>query len=128
MPNLPPPWAIESAGSKNGACRLREEQAAGVTVEQILQGHSRARKQPPAQTHPVVVEQILSIRDHPAEGLRRVPGQEAIEYSLQRDPMLQFFQLPVPSEPRPFIAFSRSMTASLNTASCLSSQWSGLPL
>jgi transposase InsO family protein len=77
--------------------RLREEQAAGATVEQILQGHSRARKQPPAQTHPAVVEQILSIRDQPPEGLRRVPGQEAIQYYLHRDPMLQFFQLPVPS-------------------------------
>jgi hypothetical protein len=44
-----------------------------------------------------VVEQILSIRDQPPEGLGRVPGQEAIHYSLERDPMLPFFQLPVPS-------------------------------
>jgi hypothetical protein len=44
-----------------------------------------------------VVEQILSIRDQPAEGLRRVPGQEAIRYYLQRDPLLQFFPLPLPS-------------------------------
>jgi hypothetical protein len=77
--------------------RLREERAAGVPLEQVLQGHSRARKHPPLPTHPLVVEQILSLRDQPPEGLRRVPGQEAIRYSLERDPALQFFQLPIPS-------------------------------
>jgi transposase InsO family protein len=66
-------------------------------AEQVLQGHSRARKSPPAKTHPLVVEQILAIRDQPPEGLRRVPGQETIRYYLEREPMLQFFQLPVPS-------------------------------
>ena len=44
-----------------------------------------------------MVEQILAIRDQPPEGLRRVPGQEAIHYYLERDPLLQFFQVPVPS-------------------------------
>lgn len=77
--------------------RLREEMAAGVPLEQVLQGHLRARKTPPPRTHPVVVEQILAMRDQPPEGLRRVPGPEAIHSYLQRDPLLQFFQLPVPS-------------------------------
>src|SRR5712691_1853961 len=77
--------------------RLREEQAAGVPLEQTLQGHSRARKQLPTKTHPLVIAQILAIRDQPPEGLRRVPGQEAIRYYLQRDSALQFFQLPLPS-------------------------------
>jgi transposase InsO family protein len=77
--------------------RLRDELSAGVPLEQVLQGHSRARKTPPTSTQPVVVEQILAVRDQPPEGLRRVPGQEAIRYYLQRDPLLQFFQLPVPS-------------------------------
>lgn len=77
--------------------RLREEQAAGVPIEQIWQGHSRARKTPPPQTSAVVVEQILAIRDQPPEGLRRVPGQEAIHYYLERDAIMQFFQLPIPS-------------------------------
>src|SRR2546427_2625975 len=77
--------------------RLREELAAGERLEHVLQGHSRARKTPSPTTHPLVVETILSIRDQPPEGLRRVPGQEAIHYYLQRDPVLQFFQLPVPS-------------------------------
>jgi hypothetical protein len=77
--------------------RLREELTAGVPLEQVLQGHSRARKTPPPPTHPLVVEQILAIRDQPPEGLRRVPGKVPIRYYLQRDPMLQLFQLPVPS-------------------------------
>lgn len=77
--------------------RLRDDQAAGVPVEQTVHGHSRARKHLPTKTHPLVVEQILAIRDQPPEGLRRVPGQEAIRYYLQRDPALAFFQLPVPS-------------------------------
>ncbi len=46
---------------------------------------------------PLVVEEILSIRDQPPEGLRRVPGSEAIHYYLQRSSLLQLFQLPVPS-------------------------------
>jgi transposase InsO family protein len=77
--------------------RVRAAQAAGVPLEEILPGQSRARKTPPSQTHPVVVQTILSIRDQPPEGLRRVPGQQAIRYYLERDPALQFFQLPIPS-------------------------------
>jgi hypothetical protein len=77
--------------------RIRCELAAGERLDHVLQGHSRARKTPPPTTHPLVVELILSMRDQPPEGLRRVPGQEAIRYYLERDPFLQFFQLPVPS-------------------------------
>jgi hypothetical protein len=77
--------------------RLPEELAAGVPLERVFQGHSRARKQPSAKTHPLVVELLLAIRDQPPEGLRRIPGQEAIRYYLARDPMMQFFQLPIPS-------------------------------
>lgn len=77
--------------------RRRVELAQGKSLEDILQGHSRARKQPPPKTHPIVVAQILSIRDRPPEGLRRVPGQKAIQYYLGRDPVLEYFKLPVPS-------------------------------
>src|SRR5712691_7711215 len=77
--------------------RFREELAAGQRLDLVLQGHSRARQTPPTPTHALVVEQILSIRDQPPEGLRRVPGQEAIRYYLQRDPVLEFFQFPIPS-------------------------------
>jgi transposase InsO family protein len=77
--------------------RLREELAAGERLEHVLQGHSRARTTPSPTTHPLVVQQILSIRDQPPEGLRRVPGPEAIHYYLERDALLQFFHFPVPS-------------------------------
>ena len=65
--------------------RFREEQAAGVPLTDILPGHSRARKHPPIKTHALVVEQVLAIRDQPPEGLRRVPGQQAIRSYLERD-------------------------------------------
>jgi len=77
--------------------RLREEQAAGVPLADILSGHSRAREHPPVKTAALVVEQVLAIRDQPPEGLRRVPGQQAIRYYLERDGALLFFQLPIPS-------------------------------
>ena len=76
---------------------MREEQAAGVPLADILSGHSRARKHPPVKTAALVVEQVLAIRDQPPEGLRRVPGQQAIRSYLERDGALLFFQLPVPS-------------------------------
>ena len=77
--------------------RVREERAQGLALETIWQGHSRVRTHPPAQTSPVVVEHILAIRDQPPEGLRRVPGQDAIHYYLERDPLFTFFHVPVPS-------------------------------
>jgi transposase InsO family protein len=82
---------------KKWLSRFREEEAQGIPLQHILQGHSRARKQLPDKIHPLMVESILSIRDRPPEGLRRVPGQEAIQYYLKRDPALQLFQLPIPS-------------------------------
>ncbi len=85
------------AWAKKWLKRLREERAAGVPLEHILQGHSRARKTPASQTHPLVIQQILTLRDQPPEGLRRVPGKVPIHYYLERDPVLRFFQWPVPS-------------------------------
>ena len=77
--------------------RLRDELADGRSLSVICQGASRARKQPPAHTAPEVVERVLALRDAPADGLRRVPGQDTIRYFLCRDPMMQGLQLPVPS-------------------------------
>ena len=77
--------------------RIRCELADGSLLEPILQGHSRARKTPPPTTQPLVVEQVLAIGDQPPQGLRRVPGPEAIHYYLEEDPLLQFFQMPIPS-------------------------------
>lgn len=77
--------------------RLREEGAAGLPLTQVLQGHSRARKHPPAQTPALIVERILSIRDEPPQGLRRVPGPEAIAYYLGQQAEQETEPLPVPS-------------------------------
>ena len=77
--------------------RFREELAAGELLEHVLPGHSPARKTPPPTTQPLVVEQTLAFRDQPPEGLRRVGGPVAIHSDLEGDPLLQFFQIPVPS-------------------------------
>src|SRR5947207_7918826 len=53
--------------------------------EQVLWGHSRARRQPPAPRERAVVERILDLRDHPPAHLGRVPGPRAILYYLQQD-------------------------------------------
>src|SRR2546421_7764478 len=74
--------------------RFQEELAQGLPLEEILQGHSRARKHPPEKTHPVVVAEILSIRDHPPEGLRRGSRPEANSNYLQSSPPLRLFHLP----------------------------------
>jgi hypothetical protein len=60
-------------------------------LEVVVQGHSRARKTPPAKTSLVVTQEILAIRDQPPEGLRRVPGPKAIHYYLERAPVLDLF-------------------------------------
>ena len=77
--------------------RLREEGAAGLPLAQVLQGHSRARKHPPAQTPAHIVERILRIRDEPPQGLRRVPGPEAIAYYLGQQAEQETEPLPVAS-------------------------------
>lgn len=77
--------------------RFRKELAEAIPLEKIFQGHSRARKHPPPKTPPFVIDEILSIRDQPREGLRRIPGPEAIQYYLQRSSLLQLFGVSVPS-------------------------------
>lgn len=77
--------------------RFGEELAAGTALSQVLLGHSRARKTAPASTSALIEEQILAIRDAPPDGLRRVPGPEAIHYYLQQDPYRALFEWPVPS-------------------------------
>src|SRR5437870_5312172 len=67
---------------KKWLSRVRDAQATGQSVELVLQGQSRARKHAPVPTDPLIVEQILTIRDSPPEGLRRTPGPKAILYYL----------------------------------------------
>jgi transposase InsO family protein len=66
------------------------------TVQEICQGHSRARTHPPAKVDPFIEACILDFRDHPPEGLRRVPGPVALLYYLQHDPQLALWQHLVP--------------------------------
>jgi transposase InsO family protein len=102
-----PDWSHQQLASALGCSkgwvkkwlkRLREELTQGIALQDILQGHSQTRIHPPAPVHPLVVESILHIRDQPPEGLRRVPGAEAIQYYLKRDPALQLFEMPIPSQ------------------------------
>lgn len=74
--------------------------AAGKPLQEVLQGHSRARKHPPQATDALVEERILAIRDEPPEGLRRTPGPEAILYYLPRDAELQAAGVPLPRSSR----------------------------
>ena len=106
--------------------RFREELAAGELLEHVLQGHSRARKTPPPTTQPLVVEQVLAIRDQPPQGLRRVPGPEAIHYYLEQDPLLQFFQMPVPSCKTIYRIWHPLMIGLLSRARRCISLWSAL--
>jgi transposase InsO family protein len=62
--------------------RLREAPAQDETV---LQGQSRARKQPPERISQVVVERVIALRDQPPQGLGRTPGPKALLYYLPRD-------------------------------------------
>ena len=43
------------------------------------------------------LHRLLAIRDAPPEGLRRVPGAQAIQYYLPRDPAWQLFGPALPS-------------------------------
>lgn len=49
-----------------------------------LRSCSRARKTPPPRLSSLVVEHILDIRDHPPDGLGRIPGPKAIVYYLNQ--------------------------------------------
>jgi hypothetical protein len=59
----------------------------GSTLEdrEVLNSHSRARKRPPAQVAPEVVNRILDLRDHPPQKLGRTPGPLTILYYLKQD-------------------------------------------
>ena len=86
--------------------RLQEELTEGKALEEILQGHSRARKQAPEKTHPVVVAEILSIRDQPPEGLRRFPAKKLFSTILSVVPFSNSCSCRFPPV-RPFIVSSK---------------------
>lgn len=66
----------------------------------ILCSRSRTRIRRSPTISPLVVESILEIRDHPPEGLQRIPGPKAIRYYLERDPTLQAQGLRLPRSSR----------------------------
>ena len=70
------------------------------TLHQVAQGQSRARKHPPQRVDPAIEALILSIRDHPPEGLRRTPGPKAILYYLPRQITLWESGLRLPTSTR----------------------------
>jgi transposase InsO family protein len=80
--------------------RFREELGAGQPLHEVAQGHSCARKPPPAKTDPLIVQKILEIRDQPPEGLQRTPGPKAILYYLPRHLDLFSSALPLPRSSR----------------------------
>jgi transposase InsO family protein len=59
----------------------------------VIWGRARSGATPPSLSQRVI-EQILSIRDHPPEQLQRTPGPRAILYYLARSPDLEGERLP----------------------------------
>jgi len=82
---------------KKWRTRLRTAQNDDDT---IIRSRSRARIHPAPTVHPAVVERILEIRDHPPEGLQRIPGPKAIQYYLQRDTALRAQGMSLPRSTR----------------------------
>ena len=106
LQHLHPDWSHQQVATALGRSRewvkkwrkrVREEVTADMPLERVLQGHCRARIHPPAKTPATVVERILSIRDAPPQGLRRVAGPKAIAYYLRREAEQDSEPLPVPS-------------------------------
>jgi len=61
--------------------RLRQ---AAPDDERIFKSWSRCPRHPPPRIAAAAVERILALRDHPPEGLNRIPGPEAIKYYLHQ--------------------------------------------
>ena len=82
--DLRPDWILQDFADalgrslswvKKWAKRLRQ---AAPDDEEVLAGHSCARHTPPPALSQLVIERILDIRDHPPQGLHRIPGPKAI--------------------------------------------------
>jgi hypothetical protein len=71
-----------------------------VTLHEVAQGQSHARKHPPERIDPRIEDLILAIRDEPPEGLRRTLGPKAILYDLPRQVTLWESGLRLPTSIR----------------------------
>ncbi len=89
--DLRPDWILQDFADalgrslswvKKWAKRLRQ---AAPDDEEVLAGHSCARHTPPPALSQLVIERILDIRDHPPQGLHRIPGPKAILYYLHQE-------------------------------------------
>jgi len=90
-----PEWSKRQLAEEMGHSKswvkkwMRRIRSCGLEDQQVLLGQSRARKRPPPQIAPEVVDRILAIRDEPPPRLGRTPGPVTILYYLQKDAMLQ---------------------------------------
>jgi transposase len=86
-----PEWSRRELAQVVGRSRawvkkwLKRIRGSPLEDREILQGQSRARKHPPPQVTPEVVDRILEIRDHPPQKLGRTPGPLTILYYLKQD-------------------------------------------
>jgi len=100
--DLRPDWSLQDFADAIGRSRSwvkkwrKRLRHPAATNQALLEGHSCARHTPPPRLSPLVVERILEIRDHPPQGLNRIPGPKAILYYLQQEAStsLQGEQLP----------------------------------
>lgn len=82
---------------KKWSARLR---TAAPDDEQVLHGLSQRRHTSYPRPSPEIVQRILDIRDHPPNGLQRVPGPKAIRYYLHEDPTLRVAGVVLPRSTR----------------------------
>lgn len=89
-----PEWSKQKLAEASGHSRswvkkwMRRIRSHPLEDQEVLLGQSRARKRPPPQIAPEVVDRILAIRDDPPPKLGRTPGAVTILYYLQKDAML----------------------------------------
>ena len=87
---LRPDWNIQDFADALGrSCawvkKWRKRLLLAPDDDAVLQGQSCAPRTPPPRLAQVVVDRILDIRDHPPEGLNRIPGPKTILYYLEHD-------------------------------------------
>jgi transposase InsO family protein len=86
---LRPDWSIQDFADALGRSRAWVKKwrkrllQAAPDDDAVLQSQPCARHTPPPRLAQVVIDRILDIRDHPPQGLNRIPGPKAILYYLQ---------------------------------------------
>ena len=84
LSTLRPDWSIQDFADALGRSRAwvkkwrKRLQQAAPDDDAVLQSPPCARHTPPPRLAQVVLDRILDIRDHPPQGLNRIPGPKAI--------------------------------------------------